>query len=416
MQLFHYASQRHEETGIADKHIIARPTIENGVKQIRLKKRIFLLHVGEMTNVQIRYKEKHDSPWKRKKVECKVVGVKFTECSVEYGAYKQTIVMTTNAACQNSCISSALYISQPSAPVSTFNPIESRPHVENYVSRCTASKYGGEPQPCFLGPRDPVSGLHDVFYDTPIPIWYKAKVPSPPIHDAEYAYVCGQGARVAVRTQPDSVLRSGTVVGLVADTTSAYTIRFDNSTATTNINLCISNATPESTYSYDPGQRLMLLVTALTDWVDVVVVSYQGKEFGSRHVVQPKSGTQMEVDLNRFNHTIQTLKSAEHFFELRASFREHLRQRGRRVADFITGREVEVSEQNFNFELLQAGPGIDADTPNNLISINGLAKELAHVTWNRSQGEFSTRPMLLLAGAGAGKTWAAHKVVCAGKR
>ena len=257
-----------------------------------------------------------------------------------------------------------------------------------------------------------MSGFHDVYYDTPIPLWYKVpEMPSPPINEADYVYVCGEGARVAVRAQSGSVLRCGTVVGHVADFVSTYTIRFDNSTETTNINLCISNATPESTYSYDPGQRLTLFVTALTDWEDVVVVSYQGKRFGSRHVVKTKKGTEMEVDLNRFNHAMQAVKSSDHFCQLRSGFRDHVRQAGRRVVDFITGRQVEVKYQSFNFEILQAGPGTDANTHNNSISINSLAKELAHVAWNRSQGEFSTRPMLLLASAGAGKTWAAHKVV-----
>ena len=87
MQLFRYANRRQAETGITDKHIIDKITVEHGVKQTRLKKRIFLLSVGEMANVKIWYKEKYGSPWKQKDVLCKVIGVQFTECSVEYGAY-----------------------------------------------------------------------------------------------------------------------------------------------------------------------------------------------------------------------------------------------------------------------------------------------------------------------------------------
>ena len=304
----------------------------------------------------------------------------------------------------------------PPPPPHTHTHTEQRAHVTNFVSRATVSKFGGEHLPCFLGPPDPASGLHDVYYDSPIPMWYKDdEPPKTPINDCNYAYVCGKGARVAVRVSArsgGSTLRCGTVVGLVADTSSVYTIRFDNSSETTSMNLCISNAIPESTYQYDRGQQLMLLVPPhFSVWEDVVVVSHQGKECGSLHVVSTEGGREMEVDLNRFNHTIQSLSSTTHFFNLRDSFRQNLRKTGRRVVDFITGRKVDVGRQCFNFEVVQHAPGTQAGTPNRSISIEALAKELAHVPWNRSLGEFSAHPMLIIGGAGAGKTWASHKVV-----
>ena len=85
IQLFRYSSQRHKDTGITESMIFEIPTMEHHVDQERIKKKIFLLQVGERVDVKIWVKHKHDAPWKQKKVECKVIEAKFTECSVEYG-------------------------------------------------------------------------------------------------------------------------------------------------------------------------------------------------------------------------------------------------------------------------------------------------------------------------------------------
>ena len=67
-----------------------------------------------------------------------------------------------------------------------------------------------------------------------------------------------------------------------------------------------------------------------------------GRKYGSRHIVIVDGPDKelIEVDLNPFNHTPQSLDSVEEFFHERTEFLNHLRATKRLVVDAITGTDV----------------------------------------------------------------------------
>ena len=156
-----------------------------------------------------------------------------------------------------------------------------------------------------------------------------------------------------------------------------YLVRIDNMPDDKQIHMDLrpDNTLPESMHRYEPGVHLMVLrppvrkgqkVVQQPKWVDAEVQCYldcQHREcdtekfLGTAHrlIVKGPDGkhSTIDVDLNRFNHTVQAVGSVEKFQQLRRSFRMHLRKTRREVVDAISGQSLNIARQTVNVRLRQ---------------------------------------------------------------
>ena len=278
------------------------------------------------------------------------------------------------------------------------------------------------------------SGPNDTFEVLPDgdPYWQ----PSRRIQAGTWRCACGKGARVAVNwttATGETVVRCGTVQDLQGE---RYAIRFDNSDDNDSLDLHPGNMLPEARPEYKPGKTLMLLPpdrmkfslsTAAEAWVEGEVVRSLGPENGSRHQVQLRpGGEEIELDLNRFNHTPQRLSSVEEFLRLRESYCQHLVNTRSQVYDTMTGRFLNVEEQtvNIHVENIQ-GPDPDPDPDpdpretkheaagpsrvnleyQNRTMLSMVPPVAASRFQDRSHGLCRAPSTVIRADAGTGKTW-----------
>ena len=283
--------------------------------------------------------------------------------------------------------------------------------------------------------------------------WEKREtIPAEPKEDQPKhvcVFACGIGAKVAFfeeeadaadKDNPaDQVLsRIGTVVDFMSGAHGGkYAIRIDNTDEIVHASLTPQNAMPEwgARANYTVGQRLMLLADqknqdptqkvatmsagGATPWVDADVRAYLGSDKGSRYVVevvdQYSGRREIEVDLNRFNHSLQKLKSVEEYERERLLYRTFLLTTRRRVVDSITGRSLDIVDQTVNVGLTDQSSALARAL--DLTSMKSISKHLSAETTTRAQGAFPAQPVLVTAAAGTGKTWGVQQLeYCLGEK
>ena len=149
------------------------------------------------------------------------------------------------------------------------------------------------------------------------------------------------------------------------------------------------------------GQRLMVLHEGkLAD--ATVVASPSDPSKPARHLLLLPTGTEINLDLNEFNHCVQRLESVAAYEAARASFCESLRDSCATVQDAITGTQLQVEDQT-----LQINPdysrGVQREKWLSAPTIKDLAPLLLEPSSNRACGAHEVSPGLIEAPPGTGK-------------
>ena len=149
------------------------------------------------------------------------------------------------------------------------------------------------------------------------------------------------------------------------------------------------------------GQRLMVLHEGkLTDATVVAPPSDQLKP--ARHRLLLPTGTEIEQDLNEFNHCVQRLESVSAFEAARASFCASLRDTCSTLQDAITGAQLRVEDQT-----LQINPdysrGVQRERWVSAPTITDLTPLLLEPSSSRPCGAHEICPALIEPPPGTGK-------------
>lgn len=156
------------------------------------------------------------------------------------------------------------------------------------------------------------------------------------------------------------------------------------------------------------GQRLLLLHECkLTDATVVAIPSDRSKPV--RHHVSLPSGSQIEVDLNEFNHCLQRLESAAAYKAARDSFCKHLRESCATLQDAITGAVLRVEDQTLQIRA-DLSRGVQHHKPwVSATAVKDLAPLLLEHSPDRQHGTHNIVPTIVEALPGTGKVTASTR-------
>ena len=164
---------------------------------------------------------------------------------------------------------------------------------------------------------------------------------------------------------------------------------------------------------YAPSERLLVLVATelvAAELVDATVTE-RARSVGNRHHLQLRDGSQIEVDLNPWNHAIPRFESADTFFEARDRYVTEQLSALSTFQDAITGNHLKVEEQLIFIGTKEAGTqGVRRAGWNDAGDMKALADLLAASSPARSQGTHDSQSVLMLAGPGTGKTWSTQQL------
>ena len=285
-----------------------------------------------------------------------------------------------------------------------------------------------DPIPCTVHPspldtldaHNPQDGYHfDIKYDYPFWVTVNRSEDLISLRADIYAYACGPGAKIrseklgaAWGKENDLAFKAGLESHASGTVTSfadgKYSIQVDNSKLFVTSTLAVEETLPETMHRYEAGKKLMLLMDASSDkWVDGTVESYAGLSNGSSHSIRLQDEQLVQIDLNRMNHA-PCLVSASEFATQYEDFRQHLLVTRSKVVDAITGKELDVDKQTVNVGV--RGVTDTSTGANMLTDMKSIADRLCAPCKTRMNGMCNTRPVLVTASAGTGKSWGTQQL------
>eukprot|EP00929_Paragymnodinium_shiwhaense_P074635 TRINITY_DN38204_c0_g3_i1.p1 TRINITY_DN38204_c0_g3~~TRINITY_DN38204_c0_g3_i1.p1 ORF type:complete len:2282 (+),score=602.47 TRINITY_DN38204_c0_g3_i1:73-6918(+) len=103
-------------------------------------------------------------------------------------------------------------------------------------------------------------------------------------------------------------------------------------------------------FSYEPGARLLVLLDGKLQ--DATCVKHMGSEQGNRHSITVHNAdeelgveSQLDMDLNEMNHSVQRFESAAKFEAARWEYCNDLKERGVFIEDAITGNRLSSTDK-----------------------------------------------------------------------
>ena len=193
----------------------------------------------------------------------------------------------------------------------------------------------------------------------------------------ELEYVCARGCRVAL-CSPHSIDACATIVHVEADhavvcVDNTRSLKAFRSWAAghygkmsrgilhgVSVELNPLTVVLSTRICYQAGARLLLLHKGAL--IDVRVDTWLGPEFGNLHrVACAADGKVLLVDLNDFNHSVQTFEHAAALQEARGAYCEALISKGRLVEDAVTGRKLKIEEQLLNITMATGEGAVRAE-------------------------------------------------------
>ena len=157
---------------------------------------------------------------------------------------------------------------------------------------------------------------------------------------------------------------------------------------------------------HDPGTRLRVLRENVL--IDVTVDAHLG---GNRHRLRVVPGGEVyELDLNICNHSASPPLSTAEYEEARAAHCQKLAAETEWVEDAITLKQLKVGEQLISIQTVSSH-GVQREEWQQLSGLKDLVPTFLSASVRRLHGELEDGvPVLVRAGPGTGKTWAAQQL------
>ena len=153
---------------------------------------------------------------------------------------------------------------------------------------------------------------------------------------------------------------------------------------------------------YAPGERLFMVTKDSLSVVDATVVSQIGS--GSCHKVtvagQP---TEVQVDLNEFNHAAQRFESVAEYDAIRDIYLQEVISKLSLIEDAITGNRLNCDDQLIYITVL-TDKKTEGSAWAGISSMEDLTGHLVATSPKRGQGMHEAQGVLVRAGPGTGKT------------